>query len=262
MENKPETPEVLYQYRPPELRARDNLYLGMLFFGAPANFNDPYDCNIPPRLRNLTDEQFKSILVALEQRRNLHLDNRYKKDAKGFMEFWNARMSKIWSQERNSFGIACFSERPDNLLMWSHYSGYGKGFCLAFNTREVPVFYDDRLIRKVKYSDKYPSISDAGALFQEEHKISLMLDFLAHKSKYWQYEQEWRAFILIQDKNNKGQVISYPPEAIKAVYLGTEAEEKTKVQIRSIVEKKYPHAELWQGRLSDTEYKVEFDQIR
>ena len=32
--------------------------------------------------------------------------------------------------------IACFSDNPNNFLMWSHYSDSHKGVCLIFNTKE------------------------------------------------------------------------------------------------------------------------------
>ena len=263
---KPQPPEVLYQYRPPTVWAIANLSQRVLYFGSPTNFNDPYDCNIPPRLDNFTDEQHKSSMDEFSQRRNLPQYEVQKGGGKVFATSFNALSPNMWKQERNSFGVACFSRRPDNLLMWSHYSGYGKGFCLAFNTRKAPHIFGNNLTRKVRYSKKYKDILDGNAFRSAEEGVDLLLDFLAHKSIDWKYEKEWRAFTAIEGKNNeerdKERKIDYAPEVLKAVYFGTETDDETKERIRAIVEKTYPNAELWQGELSKTEYKVVFEPMR
>jgi hypothetical protein len=49
-------------------------------------------------------------------------------------------------------GVTCFTELNDNLLMWAHYGGQYRGFCLEFRT-------DDKLFkkfRKVCYTDTMP----------------------------------------------------------------------------------------------------------
>ena len=38
-----------------------------------------------------------------------------------------------------SFGIICFSEIPDSLLMWSHYATNHQGFVFGFETEKLPV---------------------------------------------------------------------------------------------------------------------------
>ena len=35
-------------------------------------------------------------------------------------------------------GITCLSEVKDDLLMWSHYGGKYKGFCLEFDSKYAP----------------------------------------------------------------------------------------------------------------------------
>jgi hypothetical protein len=51
-------------------------------------------------------------------------------------------------------GVACFSERNDNLLMWSHYGGQYKGLCLEFRTEHEPF----NKLFPVKYVERMPQI--------------------------------------------------------------------------------------------------------
>lgn len=153
--------------------------------------------------------------------------------------------------------VACFSERNDNLLMWSHYSDGGEGFCIAFNTQKTALF-NLGMLRKVKYAKKIPK-GDSSIIWGGG---SQMLDFWAHKSKDWEYEQEWRLFNATNDADNKEPQGDYAPSAIKAIYLGTKATDGTKERVRNIVKEKYPDTKLFEGKLSRTEYKVVFRSYR
>jgi hypothetical protein len=42
---------------------------------------------------------------------------------------------KFWIEERQILRILCLAERPDNLLMWSHYAQQHAGVVLEFETK-------------------------------------------------------------------------------------------------------------------------------
>ncbi len=263
-----EMPAVLYQYRPPELWALENLSRCVLHFGSPSKFNDPYDCGIPPRVQNLTEEQYKSMMAQGVRRGVVPLELASKGNAERYTAIFNSHMPMKWHQWCDGLGVACFAKRRDNLLMWSHYSGRGKGFCIAFNTQKALILHKG-LIREVQYSGKPPEPLDGSAFLGDgtpEGRVPAMLDFLAHKPEDWKYEQEWRVFMKIDGRNkeerDKNRRIGYDWDALKAIYFGTETEDETKAQICATAIETYPNTELWQGRLSESEYKVEFDQIR
>lgn len=223
--DKPKLPEVLYQYRPPELWALENLSRQVIHFTSPEKFNDPYDCNISPMLSRLPEVQF-------------------------------ARIAKVWPDIRKDSGVVCLSARNDNLLMWSHYGGRGKGFCLAFEVHDMDentLAFGNHEVMPVEYKKNNSLATDIEMWETSKNKWNRL--FL-HKSEEWEYEQEWRLV-----KAGEGEE-KYWAEWLKAIYFGTSATDGMKEIIRSIVEETYPDAELWEGRLSKTAYKVEFDQIR
>lgn len=258
MENKKphQPPEVLYQYRPPAVWAIANLSRRVMYFTPPEKFNDPYDCGLFPKLGYVTGAKYAAFRRALP---NLFsgeelssFDGLSKTEA---VDKFNGIIAEKWGIIRERQGVACFSKRNDNLPMWSHYAGRGEGFCLAFDMMEIngELFFEYDEVVPVEYVDKIPA---AESMKMWKTDDTALWKLSCYKSKEWEYEREWRIVNLAHGESQYGE------ELLKAVYFGTRATAGTKELIRAIVEETYPNAELWQGQLSKTEYKVEFDRIR
>ena len=244
-------PKILYQYRPPEAWALDNLCRQVMYFGSPENFNDPYDCRTPPTFRDLTDEQLAAVMRMVKgdaetlPRAISLLSPKPVRDE--LIRQANGMFRNEYTKLCEQFGVSCFSERWDNLRMWSQYGGHGKGFCLAFDTGDKSLFPLDMVIR-VQYSEHWPDTADAIELLKRRKPARA---FLAHKSKDWEYEKEWR---LLGARGNEKR---YDEKTLKAVYFGTECAKGTKENVRLIVQEKYPHAELQSCEVHASEYKVD-----
>lgn len=107
---------------------------------------------------------------------------------------------------RDSFGDAgvfCLSESPSDILMWSHYSGKHRGFCVEFDTDLDPLFRD---LFQVQYFPTFKEIVYYDGL--------TVKDALDKKFDVWGYEREWRVV--------KPQFGTYKvnPKCITAIYLG------------------------------------------
>lgn len=113
-------------------------------------------------------------------------------------------VSKKFEQLRKSFGIACFSEVYDSLLMWSHYADYHRGICLEYSFEDIkklvpfcPIIYTDQFENFLNYID----------IRKEEINREAMKLFLS-KSKDWAYENEWRIVdTLSEDSEEKGKLL-------------------------------------------------------
>jgi hypothetical protein len=98
-------------------------------------------------------------------------------------------LDKTATETVEMYGVACFSQYWDNILMWSHYADRHKGICLGF---DIP----DEVIRKVMYE---PDVEVVGALTDLSTTGEVMtegtriLDKL-FETKYigWEYEGEFR----------------------------------------------------------------------
>ena len=253
MENKAQKPKLLFQYRPPDAWAFGNLNRCILYLNSPLNFNDPHDFRYPPSLRNMTDDHFAFFKKAFEDDESARYRRGESKD-----EF-AARANKIIAENfailRENIGFACFSGNCDNLPMWSHYGGHGGGFCLAFDTR-YQVFADANLA-KMQYKDSLPDAADAIEDLGQERKFH---HSIVHKSKKWEYEEEWRLF-KAENKHDKEREISYAPKALVAIYFGTNATDNTIELVSTIAKEKYPHVKLQKARLSEDKYELEFVRL-
>ena len=252
MESTPQQtkPQILFQYRPPEDWALRNLRNRAIYLGAPANFNDPYDCRTPLYVpADLSREKFLRIRKVFGKKFRINFKGVPERELTYAL---NEQFKNVHARMRQKCGIACFSESNENLLMWSHYAGRGKGFCVAFDTGDDMVFADER-VYPVIYSEKPVDANTYNMWAQGEY--TSFVEVLRYKSKDWAYEKEGR--LITEEKCEE----FYKTKTLKAVYFGTEAEESTKNKIRAIVQEKYANVELRQGRLVKNEYKVVFDRL-
>jgi hypothetical protein len=119
---------------------------------------------------------------------------------------WPKKFQKEFSER---YGILCFAEKIDNLLMWAHYADSHKGFALEFDPTDS--FFSPQEFGQVKYEKSRPDVDD-----KDYTKI------LLRKSEDWKYEDEWR---LIKDLQSRGQdpnryFLPFPVMALRGVYLG------------------------------------------
>jgi len=122
--------------------------------------------------------------------------------AKGAVQSLFAMMLPLAQQSIQRLStIACFSEIPDSILMWSHYADYHTGFVLGYDMRPMllpnsdglglyPVVYDSSRYDASQFLLYYL----AGALqlpAKNPDQMSLIKQML-YKSQEWSYEREWR----------------------------------------------------------------------
>ena len=100
-----------------------------------------------------------------------------------------------------SFGIYCFSEIPDSLLLWSHYGGNHFGVCLEYTVDTLDP--DNGFVRPVSYSTQYPHLA-----LSEFHGdiLKTTIRIVTTKSMEWAYEKEWRYVVY----NTKDREIIHP----------------------------------------------------
>lgn len=243
----------LFQYRPPEVWALDNLFRGVIYFRSPLGFNDPYDCRTPPVLDDLTDRQLDFL-----RRTNPELWNISAKDAlriskSDFVDAINKKLQNIHGDVVRECGIACFSKRNDDLLMWSHYAGGGRGFCLKFHNTDNRMSKDYDVDYSGAFPDTYDYVKGLAEGNEEEQYTQLLL---THKYNEWEYEQEVR---MIEGRIGEK---SYPAEMLKAVYLGTAVSDSIKAFFCSVIRQKYPQVAIMEGKYDSAKCRVKFDNMR
>jgi len=172
----------------------------------------------------------------------------------------------------NTVGILCLTERPDDILMWGHYSNGHRGFAIEFDEKNG--FFDRRTktgeirryLRKVNYSAQRPSLVLYNSNLSDSENLNIWInDFFWNKSICWQYERELRIFDTLKDCQKRieidGQSVflfSLPLECIKGIIFGCSMSEKSKESLRALIrsDKKYSHIAIKNAVIDERKYQI------
>lgn len=107
-----------------------------------------------------------------------------------------ARFRILKNQLAASYGMLCFSRNWQNPVQWSHYADGHKGLCLGF---DVPA----NTLTSVRY--RRTRLPNRAASIDGENETvaqSEMLRVLSSKYVHWQYEEEERCFLKLEQKDS------------------------------------------------------------
>jgi hypothetical protein len=126
---------------------------------------------------------------------------------------------KLLDEISKYFGLICFCDDPQHLLIWSHYSDGHKGIVIGFDPSKLnlgaidPVSY---VPRRVELNPPF-QIEDRGR----------MKAIITSKSDLWKYEREYRVMLILAGLKKRtlkngaiGYFRAFPPASIVKVILG------------------------------------------
>ena len=140
-------------------------------------------------------------------------------------------------------GVTCFSERPDNILMWSHYANRHTGFCVEYDFSKLKSIEARLMLFPVIYSKKRPMLPMELFDFSDVNNVKLaegdlpipeIIEAMLTKSDIWNYEEEWRIVCFLKNLNGQKLVENMASK----VYLGVNIKEKDEEKICAIANKK------------------------
>lgn len=254
-------PSSLFRYYPANLQTLENIKRQCFYFGSVSDFNDPFECHILPPAAEDNEESLNALRAHYVQglefpepvRRQLH-----EMDAAAFRDMIKNLAIDSVIKAKEDFvgkrGVTCFSERNENLLMWSHYASGGAGLCLAFDTSSE-VF--SKAI-KVIYREVPPAIDALDVMLDvvKHRRASWIEGMYCTKPVDWRYEQEWR---VIHAK--RSTVYCYPKECLKAVFFGPRCAQHFIETVCLILQGQNRAVSFWRGSMSHTKYAVEFEKV-
>ncbi|MGI6501673.1 MAG: DUF2971 domain-containing protein [Anaerostipes sp.] len=206
--------QVVYKYYRGINRDWNSIIYPEIWLCQAGNFNDPFDCAF---LFNCRSKDIYDCTTEYE----LAVEE-------GMKQFERDKESK--SIQRSVF-VACFSEKNDSLLMWSHYADEHSGICVGYNLHDLIERYD---CFPVIYSNKMPQEKTIKA-----KEKNLLYNTILVKSKEWMYEVEWR--IIDIDESKAGQNgKSIPFVTPVSIYMGkcqTDTISKNHSKFKEIKEK-------------------------
>lgn len=250
-------PSRLYKYESFSTRALQNLKSQVIHFGSPLHFNDPYDCALTPNITTPSDADVEAIRSNylcdddLSPSQRAHFESVAVAKLRETLLVAAEKALRVSTEEfLKSRGVACFSERNDDLLMWSHYGGRYKGFCLEFSSCAEAF----AKVRKVRYVPALPAIDAADVLL--DRAFDPVLELFCTKALAWAYEEEWRSIHAVA-----GTEYGYPAEALTGVYLGPDIDRQSLEIVCLILAGQNEKVRLWRGARSTTEFRVVFEEF-
>ena len=226
-----------------------------LYFCKAEEFNDPFDCAFKVQFSSDKGKNRKFADMALQLRYpDLSSDKRAEilrreEDAFDGPDF-DVDVQAAMQQTLNTWGICCFSEVPNSLLMWAHYANKHHGFCLKFSTENFYVALPPNLVipHQVHYTDQYPI-----AWIAEDVAIEATL---LTKAEQWKYEKEWR--IITPDKIG---CYPFPASCLTGVIFGCRMSEEHKKLIRDWCKDRQPAIKYYEAKQSEDSYSLNIVEI-
>lgn len=178
-------PTSLYKYYSDDSRNLEAVKNNQMWYSAPCNFNDVFDCTITIEEKDILGSALRLVPGNME----IRVGSPMWKKAKGVVNQQIRKFQSDFEDLRTRMGITCLSETDDSLLMWAHYANNHSGICVEYELLEfnsqlhfspVPIVYTDE---RVCIHTLETLAMDIQGLFIES---------LTSKSPEWSYEREWR----------------------------------------------------------------------
>lgn len=253
-------PRRMYKYQQINPNTLDGLRNHRLWFSAPERFNDPFDCKVSCFLgRNKQDfeTRLESFFGPSDPMARL-----LKKSDAGWQQKNEALMLCFHQFYSRTIHVCALSTEWDNVLMWSHYANQHKGMCLVFDSYKAGLIRDN--VVPVQYFAKYPAyLVDARRIGNLE---MLAKQLLAVKSAEWEYEHEWRAFMVNEKndrKSSKGALHEYDPSLLVGIVFGinTSPAARKKVEKALAQRSSRSHVKLYQARAVQGDFRISVREI-
>jgi hypothetical protein len=148
-----------------------------------------------------------------------------------------------------NYGVCCFSDQSQEMLLWAHYANGLRGFCLEFDSGILEDHFIESGVPllRVDYTRHYltPSLYSTDC----ERRTRLAL---ATKAMCWSHEGEWR---LVMPR--RAAEVDLPREAIKGIILGCLVNGCEAENLIECMRQHYRHARIRWAEPSATSYSIE-----
>ncbi|WP_107495664.1 DUF2971 domain-containing protein [Thalassobius sp. I31.1] len=110
---------------------------------------------------------------------------------------------KVRETHTRNRGFISFSESSDSPSMWANYANNHKDLCLGFEAPEAMNFLKkpSTSLRKISYVPEFREFNTAALKQSGVELLEGEIDYaMGTKSLYWEYENEWRLFVGIDQR--------------------------------------------------------------
>lgn len=238
-------PEHIYKYYTINDYLIDSLKHHYFFYNNPSNFNDPFDCST--RLVLFTDnyEEYHAELVARKSPIAKTINRKiFQQHREEYIDALEKSMGQL--------GVVCFSRKPLNILMWSHYGHNHTGLCLEFK------YKDDENIHSaldVHYTNKFIATNI------DKQPLVAIGNMTYTKAKDWEYEEELR-IQKVGLSTPESRKIPFDKRALTKIIFGVKCSKESVDLIKNVVnESKYPNVKFYKVLYVEDKFALEMKEV-
>ena len=157
---------LIYKYTNYE-RLTEILINNTLHFSCPLDFNDPFDSDVNVKdLDDYSDDDINKIIGdpgdETKKKQFLEIIHSNNKETRKKFKDNKQKASK-------NLLVLSLSQLKDNILMWSHYADYHKGFCIGFKSNiDINIEEHGNSNDEIKIKDKLLIFNNQECLLFEE----------------------------------------------------------------------------------------------
>ncbi|MBB4080787.1 hypothetical protein GGR28_003422 [Lewinella aquimaris] len=212
---------MIYKYRALNEDTYNTLEENHLWFAAPSEFNDAFDCQIPfasdSSLASIADYFVRSGYDRSHIEKILRTQSTPLEDL----------LRKHHSQPNfadDFVRVCCFSKRNDIKLMWSHYADKYKGICMGFDAAKDPKTFAGLPVEYVDGAE-FPRLD----IFSDEYALQRLI---FTKSSDWKHEEEVR---VCNVREGDKQLYKFKPESLTHIIFGSKVSKENIDRVLEIV---------------------------
>lgn len=249
---------MIYKYL--DTRGISALFTQTLLAKVVTEFNDPFEFDVIHKYGELLqheikDEKYDTPLPGLTASLLLTQPMDLRKQAIEYSK-------ELHSDFRKDYVVLCFSRKPKNILMWSHYAESHKGLVLGFDEKTFYKHYNlgSGHFEKVKYHNTKVTV-DSSKFSPESisEDMGLLMSALSTKSTDWKYEAEVRSYLpsglfTIYSKNTYS--VKFNPESLKEIYFGAKMTDDNQNMIIDYCYSLNKSPRIKRLRLSETKFEL------
>jgi Protein of unknown function (DUF2971) len=223
--------KYLYKYGCLNQHSEELFVKPRVWFSSPVELNDPFECKPWYKFDGSHDQIVGAAQEMLQKQQPNLASHMAAAEAARLVRKGRYRDLQVQKLARevptrwlSDVGLFCLSSVRDNILMWSHYAGQHRGYCIEFSSAEDDYMFG--AAEPVSYSPEYPVVEFFNTSIDEQ----IQLTFLT-KHDGWAYEREWR---IIDTRRGSG-FRPYPAILFKGVIFGLRMPESDRARIREWV---------------------------
>ena len=239
-----------------------------LYFTSPTQFNDPFDCNPPfsitdyseNDLRDYTQETFRRNFPGIS---DPELKGKTEKSVASILRNYSSvshfaeHFNRICLEVNSEIGVLCLSEKPDDILMWSHYGDCHRGIVLQFDKSELNKS-GFNYCQKVDYENNIVTLKDMNINRTNPLKLAELV--LLKKAAHWKYEEEWRIIVDPSLNDIPGcRIYKFPKEVLTGVIFGCKMAPEDKNAVHTWLKAGNHQALIYQAIRETSAYSLKID---